>query len=423
MRLLHTSDWHLGQELKGVDRAAEHERVLERIIEICAARNVDLLLIAGDVYHAANPATRSQKLFYATLARLAAETPGLRIAAIAGNHDSPARLELPMSLPLDFARAPDGEPSVSLIGSIRRDGGRLDLSACLRPIRLASGEIGAVVALIPYLRPGDLDQDQDAAALFRAAADAARAAAERCGAPDAPLILSAHLHAAGGDLSPDSERPILIGGEEAVPLAAFPTDFAYVALGHLHRPQTLRSGASVVRYAGSVIPLSAAERPYAHGVTLVEVGGGAPSIEEIPLPRPRRFDRLPETGAAPPDVLERMAADYAERLRETAIDPALEPFLDLHVSLETAEPALRARFEAALGDAPARLIGVRPHYPQTSDAPRTELIDLSALSPTQTFERLHAAEFGAPPPEDLRRAFDDLIAADGLEPETHEADA
>lgn len=414
MRLLHTADWHLGQELHGVDRTAEQSRILDQIISIALSRAVDAVLVSGDVYHAVNPPIRAQKLLYRALSTLAERAPGLQIALIAGNHDSPARLELPLSLPLALDGPCPDAAGLHVVGALPRANGRADPAACARLLRRRDGAPGAAIALVPFLRPGDLALGADQAALFAVAAEAARAVAAAAGAPNLPLLLAAHLHARGGEISEDSERPILIGGEDAVPATAFPDILDYVALGHLHRAQTLQTTGPMIRYAGSPLPLSATERSYRHSVTLLDLSQRPLRAEAIDLARPRPFLRAPERGFAEPEALVAALASLAAAAADAEPpDPDLTPFLEVGVRLDAPEPDLRARLEAALGDAPLRLTrilrGAGPDAP--ADAPAAP--DLATLSPEHVFERLHERVHGAAPPDDLRRAFRALLMTDG----------
>ena len=109
-----------------------------------------------------------------------------------------------------------------------------------------------------------------------------------------PFVLTGHLHVAGGIELEGAERRILVGGQHAVPHDVFPTEASYVALGHLHKAQAI--GRDAVRYSGSLIPLSATEQPYVHGVTLVSLDGAQVASEHIPIDRPVPFLRLPEAG-------------------------------------------------------------------------------------------------------------------------------
>src|SRR5690606_39339030 len=142
---------------------------------------------------------------------------------------------------------------------------------------------------VPYCRPGDLG----ARSLTQVFADAiAHAETQAAGLP---LIACGHLHVAGGEISEHSERRITIGGEEAEAAAMFDARLAYAALGHLHRPQQIK-GETLIRYSGSPIPLSAAERGYRHSIAVVDVGPGSAEARLIEVTRTVQFQYLPESG-------------------------------------------------------------------------------------------------------------------------------
>lgn len=148
MRLIHTSDWHLGQELHGFDRGSEHDAFLDWL----ACQLVDLraygLIVTGDVYDTVNPPISAQQRLYRFVRRVLAENPSLQIVLIGGNHDSAARLELPKYL-LDAER-------VHVIGGMPRQNGRSGAASTLISLRDETGRPCAVCAAVPYLRPGDL---------------------------------------------------------------------------------------------------------------------------------------------------------------------------------------------------------------------------------------------------------------------------
>lgn len=417
MRILHSADWHLGQTLHGFDRVEEHKAALDALLEHCRAAEADALIVAGDVYHAANPPLDAQRMFFDFLRRFRQARPKAAFIAIAGNHDSGSRLELPLAL--------GAEGDLRILGAPPRKGGRPDPAAALSLIEGAAGDRAALLAL-PYPRPGDLSdlgrrssenesedaenapEDGAAARPVRAfLAEGAAIAARRW--PGAPLIVVAHAHVAGAAVSERSERRIVIGGEEALPLADFPASAAYVALGHLHRPQTV-SEAPLTRYAGAPIPLSFDESAYAQSASLLTLGaGGALEIETLPLPRARAFLRVPEKGAAPLDALEAALAALAERLSADPEAEARPPFLEVAASLAQPEPDLRRRVEAALGDAPVRLARIVRESPARTGAEAAA--DAPAArppSPAEAFLLLHEAKFGEPPEPALAAAFAEL---------------
>lgn len=419
MRLLHTADWHLGHELYGFDRRAEHEAFFDWLLERVAETKPDAVLVAGDVFHHVNPSIDSQRLYYDVLRRLGASSARPQLVVIGGNHDSAQRLELPDALQPSQRRR--------LVGAAPRSAGRPDWAAMAVPLTRADGAVGAVCAAVPYLRPGDGfgagdggSAQENLAAFYASARDAACAAA-----PGAPVVLMGHLHITGGAVSELSERRILVGGEEAAPPSIFPQDAAYVALGHLHKPQEMRAAAAgpVIRYAGSPFPLSASERDYDHGVSLVALEtGGAASVEHVRFPRPVAFLRAPARGAA---TLETLPAALAA-LAPPPASPCGPAILEVALTLETATPDLRPRVEEALdavfgpgavrlgrivragaADTPDEIAGA---WGGAADAP-----SLDALTPDAVFETRHRVLYDGPPPEALSRAFAELLA--GLAPE------
>ena len=282
MRILHTADWHIGQTLSGFSREAEHRAFLDHLGTLLLAHDVDALLVAGDVFDGINPSGEAQRMLYTALASYLRLRPGLTIVMIAGNHDPAARLEAPEAV----LRA----LGVHVVGTMSSD-----LSRHLIPLSDATG-IKAHVLAIPFLRAADLPgltleatQGPEGAvvtavrALHASLTEAAIAAAKGL-----PLLAMGHLTCLGAEESQGAERPIRIGGEDAVPPSIYPAALCYVALGHLHKPQSLDGGR--VRYSGSPFPLSASEIPYDHGVTLIDLHDPEPLDPDLPVATPSPGD-------------------------------------------------------------------------------------------------------------------------------------
>ncbi|BFU94569.1 MAG: hypothetical protein NTNFB02_12910 [Nitrospira sp.] len=225
-----------------------------------------------------------------------------------------------------------------------------------------------------------------------------------------PLIVTGHLHMSGGAVSELSERRIVIGGEEAVSSDLFPASVSYVALGHLHKPQSV-SGHTIIRYAGSPFPMSVAERNYQHSIVVIDFDTTADlTIDLVQTPRPVAFLRIPEVGAAPLDQVE-------DELRNLEIDdPGQDrrPFLEVAVRLDGAEPELRSRIEAALEGKPVRLTRI---IRQTEGQGGTLAdnvegdTELDALEPAHVFARRHVEEYGVEPAAELKSAFDEVLTS------------
>ena len=401
MRVIHTSDWHLGQELHGFDRGVEHDAFLDWLAGQLIELEADALIVTGDVYDTVNPSISAQQRLYQFVKRALTGSPHLQIVLIGGNHDSAARLELPRHL-LDADR-------VHLIGGMPRETSQPIAPRILMTLRDKSRTPCALCAAVPYVRPGDLpmvgDGDSPLKTLYRQVLDAAHGICR-----DLPLIVTGHLHMSGGAVSALSERRIIIGGEEAVSSDIFPASVAYVALGHLHKPQLI-SGQTVIRYAGSPFPMSVAETDYHHSVVVIDLDGtDSVTTDLVRTPRPVAFHRVPTVGAAPLDVVE-------DALRGLDLDDPGEhrrPFLEVAVLLDGAEPELRRRIDAAIAGKPVRLTRiVRQTAGQggtLADAVEGST-ELDALAPDHVFVRRYVETYGVEPPDDLARAFNEVLTS------------
>lgn len=413
MRLLHTSDWHLGQTLHNFDRTYEHACFLEWLVETLAAESIDVLLIAGDIFDNANPSAAAHRQLYRFLQQARSRVPHLQVVVIAGNHDSPGRLEAPT--PLLEAHG------TIVVGNVARtqDGG-IDLERLLVPLRGRDGKVEAWCLAVPFLRPGDVPRalldDADAgldpylhgtALLYRQAFALAQS---RCTGSEA-IIAMGHCHMVGGESSHDSERRIVIGGTEALPASMFDPQVAYVALGHLHLAQRV-GGHEHRRYCGSPLPLSFSEVGYQHQVLRIELDGpDTRSVTPLHVPRAVQLLRVPAQPALLDEVL---AALEALALPDAPLHQ--QPFLEVRVLLEGPEPGLRSRIEAALNGKPVRLAKIEPtrrHAAPESAGTALSLDQLAQLQPDDIFRRLWAQRYGDEAPPEQLAAFAELTTALG----------
>ncbi|MFO1349228.1 MAG: exonuclease SbcCD subunit D C-terminal domain-containing protein [Gammaproteobacteria bacterium] len=404
LRILHTADWHLGHTLHGLSREYEHTRFLAWLQDMLEDQQADALIIAGDIFDSANPPASAQALFYRFIAEAKARCPRLAIIAIGGNHDSAARLDAPRPL---YAAI-----GAQVLGALPRSAnGAIDAERVANPLADRTGRIAAWCAAIPFLRPLDVHrEDADGAdpqqAIQQVYADAIAAAAARR-EPGQALIAVGHCHVAGGEPSRLSERRILRGDQEALPAAMFPAVVGYAALGHLHLAQAV-GGQAHIRYSGSPIPLSLAERAYRHQVVCVDIDAGAVrEIRALAIPRSVEMLCLPEQGPLP-------LAEVLERLRrlELTAEPNSErqPLLEVRVLLDRPEPGLRPRIDAVLADKPVRLVKISPHYPGSAASLADSLprIDLRTLGHDDVFRRRYQQVHGGEPAPELLAAFREL---------------
>ena len=287
MKFLHTSDWHVGKRIRGHSRADEHRAVFAEMTEAAASEQVDLVLVAGDLFETAAPTAESELIVNRTLLGLAEVAP---VMVIAGNHDNPRRLAAVAPL-LQLGR-------ITMVAEPRApgDGGVVAVTT-------ESGT-PVQVALLPFvsqrsiIRAGDL--------MSGAGFENAQTYGERmqrviealCGGFDADHvnILMAHAYVHGGS-SGGGERPAHLVDEYALATPDFPPSATYVALGHLHRAQQML-GATAIHYCGSPLQLDFGEQDQAKQVNLVEAEPGLPAkMTAVPLHGGRRLRTLTGTVA------------------------------------------------------------------------------------------------------------------------------
>jgi len=264
MRFLHTADWHLGRIFHGLHLTNDQAHVLEQVVDLAKEARVEVVLISGDIYDRSVPPTEAVELLDYILSRLVLDLK-LKVVLIAGNHDSPQRL--------GFASRLLGESGLTLSGLPSRE---------VKPLILNDDHGPVAFCPVPYVEPAvarqvlenpDLNDHQAAlGAMIERAREAIPAGARS--------VLLAHAFVQGGTAS-DSERPLSVGGAEQVP-ADILAGFDYLALGHLHRPQSVETKA--IQYAGSILKYSFAEAGHDKSVTLVEMDAqGKCMVERVPL--------------------------------------------------------------------------------------------------------------------------------------------
>ncbi len=405
MRLLHTSDWHLGQTLHQFERSYEHERFLAWLLDSLVAEDVDGLLIAGDVFDNANPSAAAQAQLYRFLTEARRRVPHLNIVMTAGNHDSPGRLEAPAPF-LALLGA-------NVVGQVAQseDGSHFD--RLVVPLTNRQGQVRAWCIAMPFLRPSDVPRVDGAEDPYMAGVDAIyqsafEVASEKREVGQA-IIAIGHCHLAGGSVSEESERRIVIGGAEALSTDIFNDAIAYVALGHLHRAQSI-GGDPTRRYCGSPLPMSFSEIHYPHQVVVLDLDGEAvANMRALHVPRFVDLLRVP----AKPAPLEAAVAELTA-LKLTERPEAEWPYLQVRVELTQPEPALRAQIETAVAGKPVRLARIETSYARhgaAEVAPTISVDELNSLAPVDFFQRLYTHRYGEAAPTELVTAFSELINA------------
>lgn len=290
MKIIHTSDWHLGQTLYGHDRTEEHEAFLNQLADIVHKEQPDALVVCGDIFHTATPSAAVQKLYTDHLLLIRQACPTMTIVITAGNHDSASKLEIARNLWQYFG--------IHVIGQINRQSdGLFDLSRHIIAVQPApesppKGFIIAVPHTYPYNYPdltGDTPREKRQTRFFTALQELATAQNPE----QLPVVLTAHLTVTGCD---QTGHDLSLGGMDSVNTEILGDNYDYLALGHIHCPQNLSSPCGTARYCGTPIPVSFDES-YTHSVSLVEITshGVPPKIRTIPINNPRPLYTIPES--------------------------------------------------------------------------------------------------------------------------------
>ncbi|MEG2066140.1 MAG: exonuclease SbcCD subunit D C-terminal domain-containing protein [Tannerellaceae bacterium] len=407
LHILHTADWHLGQNFFGYDREEEHEAFLSWLIDTLTEQQTDVLLISGDVFDVANPSASAQRRFYQFLKEANLRNPGLQVAVIAGNHDSAARLEVPNPL-LEVL-------GVTITGLVRRtDEGEIDYASLLIPLTDRSGKRQAWCMAVPFLRQGDYppsEEEHDTyVAGIRRMYQSLYAFASKQRQTGEAILATGHLHASGAELSDDdrSER-IIMGGLESVSADTFDPGIAYTALGHIHKAQRV-GGREAVRYAGSPLPMSFSEKNYCHQVVAIELAGEqVVRIDSIPIPRTVELLRLPSQPACPEQVMEALTA-LPEAVEG---DNTPKPYLEVRVLLTEPDPGFRHRVEEVLATKAVRLTSIQPSYPKRSEGEQEgrplSYTDLQKIDPLDMLRHTFAVRYAGELPEDLEQLFKEVM--------------
>lgn len=406
MRIVHTADWHLGHVLYDRDREAEHRAFLDWLLDLLEKENVDALLVCGDVFEGANPPASALALWYGFLAEASRRCRALQVVVVAGNHDSPARLEAPAPVLAAL--------SVHVVGFLPRSEGEVDVERLVVPLReRSSGDVAAWVAAVPFLRLGDIPGGEatpagvvdGVRAIYANALDAARAKRNAGQA----LLATGHCYVEGMRLSDESERKVLGGNQHPLPVDLFPADVDYVALGHLHFAQQV-GGRSNVRYSGSPLPLSLDEDVYPHQVCVVELDGGrCAGVKTVRVPRTVPILRLPDEPAPLAEVLALLEKLPPAPLREAG-EPDRRPWLEVRVLLEGPEYGYQAEIAEVLEGRDARLVKITPYRTGSGETLAGGLgASLSDLTPEKVFRKLWERGSSDPVPAELEAAFHELV--------------
>ena len=383
MRILHTADWHIGQRLHERSRLDEHEQFLDWLLEIIQKRKVDLLLVSGDIFDTSLPSAEATNLYYRFLYRLFDETDAYAVIT-AGNHDSARHLEAPR----EFLK----------MGRIHVVGLASEASRCVLPF--PPDDPLVMVAGVPYLTETDLphvsyETEIERNDRYRERLKSFYAECVSAMPTELPKILMGHLFVQGGQVT-DSERNIQIGGASAIHANDFPEDVSYVALGHLHRPQTIKGTDYPIRYSGSPIPLRFNEMGYRKSVYLLELSEEGRFIRDEDIEIPIFKELCTVTG------------DEESVLWEARTQTWDDKYIHVKLTLDTPRVGIGDKIRQAFSERGGEVLIVEVELPEVREGPTIPVEDMK--HPVEIFEQFHRTNFDGEPPDDsLALTFSELV--------------
>jgi exonuclease SbcD len=379
MKILHTADWHLGHYLKGQEntRLEEHKLFLSWLLDTIENEQIDLLLVAGDIFDSANPPHWAEEQYYRFLADVC-RTVCKNVLIIGGNHDSPTNLNAPKEI-LKFL-------NVHIVG--KASDNLQDEIVLIEE----KDKVALVICAVPFLRDSDIRKAISAENIteterrikegiiqhYHQVADLVTDYKKA----HIPILATGHLYAAKSQTS-DSEKEIHIGNQGQIEVEKLPTIFDYVALGHIHRPQKV-GGNQHIRYSGSPIPLSFSEYSDRKQITIVEIEAhGLTSIQEVEIPLTRPL--LSFKGSL---------AEVEKKILSYEKKSSLTPWAEVKVVLQEYVSNLSEKIQTLGKEKGINILKVNIDYDVTClpQSEPTTLPSLSELTPLEVFKQKCAQE-------------------------------
>lgn len=397
MRILHTADWHIGKKLHNYELKEDFELFINWLCKCLQEKQIDVLLISGDIFDLANPSSAARNQYYQKLVQLRENVK--HIILTGGNHDSPAVLNAPKELMKAF--------NLEVIGGLPKN-----IKDCLIPLKNKEGKTEVVVAAIPFLRNPDLrkegviikTQKDRLSAMRSGIAEVFKNAEKACKEffPEIPAIAMGHLFAAGVSTS-ESERDIQIGNQAAVKSSVFGNYFKYIALGHIHKPQKV-SGNQSVFYSGSPISLSFSERKDQKRVLIIDTEKDF-IPESIAIPSFRKLIKI--TGNL---------EEISNKLEELPENNGLENLIEIELKEEEYQIKHIQDLENLINEFDKKGYQIVKHRAsfeknlKLSGEIFEKHISLEELKPKNVFEeRLALEDFSEEEKEEINSAFQELL--------------
>ncbi|MCP3928567.1 MAG: exonuclease subunit SbcD [Bacteroidetes bacterium] len=388
MKILHTSDWHLGQKFLYYDREEEHQKALDWLLQAIHDYAVDCLIVAGDIFDIGNPPNYARRLYYRFLTQLQ-RTSCRHIIIVGGNHDSPSMLNAPSEL-LEFL-------DIHVIGCATGN-----IEDEILEIRGPDRRLEGVIAAVPFLRDRDIR--------FSAAGESGSERIEKIKegiykhyldvatflskyeTENIPVLATGHLYAKGA-LSSEKQDNIYVGNMENIEASQFPNIFDYVALGHLHRAQKV-GGKEYIRYSGSIIPLSFSEIKDEKSVNIISFEGG--KLKEIESAEIPIFRKLVAIKGSFETVMLKLRALHEN---DKAVSQ-LPAWVEIIVQTDKIIPALDQKINEFTKDKPLEVLKIRIEREGQEMLNEEDVKELDDLNEEEVFIQ-KCMGFGSPPDEML----------------------
>lgn len=413
MRILHTSDWHLGQYFLGKTRQAEHARFLQWLTGLTAEQSIDCVVIAGDLFDTGAPPSYARELYNQTVIEL--HRQGVQLIVIGGNHDSVATLSESRSLVAYL--------SATVVPAVQPG----QLTDQLVPLHQRDGSVGALLCAVPFIRPRDVLNSQSGQSAEEKQYSLQEAitghynelflAAQTLRTTEnwqVPILATGHLTALGASLT-ESVRDIYVGSLESLAAENFPP-VDYLALGHIHRPQTV-GGKPHFRYSGSPIPLSFDEATQQKEVVVIDILGDCVSqITPVPVPC---FQPLLRLSGSLTELQQSIPAQIAliPRLPDQLI------WLDVLVREDDYLTDLQNRLQPLAEQYPIDILRIRRERNRSSTFNSTdEKRTLAELTPLDVFTQRLADEALTQEQQATLMTYYQQILADLHDPAPHDSD-
>ena len=424
IKIIATSDWHLGNLFHGNDRLPEHKHFLNWLLEQIKTQEPDALLVAGDVFDNGNPSAASQSAYYEFLADATQACPQMQVIITAGNHDSASRLEAPRPM---LTRH-----KVEIRGTVHREWRQATENEngywqvyyddLLIPVSNSQGE-QVVVLAVPYLRSDMVQNTNYSQGVNNLLHDLTQRARELY--PSQTLVMMAHMYAKGADIAKsDYSEKIVIGGQEEVNMEGWTDHPDYMTCGHIHKRQHIWN-TDWARYTGSVLPMSFAEKDYTHGVDLVTFEAGRhPKVEQLVYEPQHRLVVLPDDDSelSPAKLKTLIKKALPDRLHEKPDEDSC--YVVLKVKIDKANNDDIRELEDLMNTKNAVLCKIQKIMPQTDistivgSRQLKSLDDILNRDPMETLKEAYLIEHGIDMSEEQNALLTDLL--NGIKNETND---